>query len=47
MPHRPALTRRAVAALLALPAAAYAQTWAPSRPVRLVVPFAAGGLTGD
>lgn len=46
MPHRPALTRRAAtAALLALPAAAYAQSWAPSRPVRLVVPFAAGGLT--
>jgi tripartite-type tricarboxylate transporter receptor subunit TctC len=38
------LTRRAALALPALsPAAAQAQAWAPTRPVRVVVPFAAGG----
>jgi tripartite-type tricarboxylate transporter receptor subunit TctC len=40
------LTRRLMmAAATLLPAAAAAQTWAPSRPVRLVVPFPAGGAT--
>jgi tripartite-type tricarboxylate transporter receptor subunit TctC len=39
-------TRRALLALLAAPAIAQAQaTWAPTRPLRLVVPFAPGGLT--
>lgn len=38
------LTRRAALAVPALlPAAALAQGWAPARPVRIVVPFAAGG----
>jgi tripartite-type tricarboxylate transporter receptor subunit TctC len=38
------LSRRAALALPALlPAAAFAQGWTPSRPVRVVVPFAAGG----
>lgn len=38
------LRRRATLALPALlPAAAFAQGWAPARPVRVVVPFAAGG----
>ncbi|WP_337876455.1 tripartite tricarboxylate transporter substrate binding protein [Elioraea sp.] len=40
------LTRRLMmAAATLLPAAAAAQTWAPSRPVRMVVPFPAGGAT--
>ncbi|WP_439576792.1 Bug family tripartite tricarboxylate transporter substrate binding protein [Elioraea sp.] len=40
------LTRRLVVAAAAfLPAAAQAQSWAPSRPVRMVVPFPAGGAT--
>jgi tripartite-type tricarboxylate transporter receptor subunit TctC len=41
------LSRRAALALpaLALPGLATAQAWAPSRPVRFVVPFAAGGAT--
>jgi tripartite-type tricarboxylate transporter receptor subunit TctC len=38
-------TRRAALALLALPAMARAQGRAPARPMRLVVPFAPGGLT--
>jgi tripartite-type tricarboxylate transporter receptor subunit TctC len=38
-------TRRAALALLAMPAVASAQGWAPTRPVRMVVPFAPGGLT--
>jgi tripartite-type tricarboxylate transporter receptor subunit TctC len=40
-------TRRSlIAAGLAWPVAAHAQaTWAPTRPIRLVVPFAAGGST--
>ncbi len=38
-------TRRAALALLAMPAVARAQGWAPTRPVRLVLPFAPGGLT--
>lgn len=37
--------RAALGALLALPSAVRAQGWAPSRPLRLIVPFAAGGLT--
>lgn len=38
--------RAALAGMLALPAIARAQTtWSPSRPLRLVVPFAAGGFT--
>lgn len=41
------VTRRAALALPALlaPLAASAQGWAPSRPLRFVVPFAAGGAT--
>ena len=41
------LTRRAViAATLATPLVARAQgNWTPTRPLRLVVPFAPGGLT--
>ncbi|TQF78965.1 tripartite tricarboxylate transporter substrate binding protein [Elioraea sp. Yellowstone] len=40
------LTRRLIMVATALlPAAAVAQPWAPSRPVRLVVPFPAGGAT--
>jgi tripartite-type tricarboxylate transporter receptor subunit TctC len=40
------LTRRIAlaAALLALPATAFAQTW-PTRPVTMIIPFAAGGPT--
>jgi len=38
-------SRRAALALLAMPAVARAQGWAPTRPVRLVLPFAPGGLT--
>ncbi len=38
-------TRRAALALFATPAIARAQGWAPARPVRLVLPFAPGGLT--
>jgi tripartite-type tricarboxylate transporter receptor subunit TctC len=33
------------AALAALPGAAHAQRWAPTRPLRLIIPFAAGGST--
>lgn len=40
MPHR----RSLLAALLAAPAAARAQAPFPSRPIRVVVPFAAGGI---
>ncbi len=39
------LTRRLVVAAALLPAAARAQSWAPSRPLRMVVPFPAGGAT--
>ncbi|WP_037301155.1 Bug family tripartite tricarboxylate transporter substrate binding protein [Rubritepida flocculans] len=43
---RPRLARRALlAAPLLLPAAARAQAWQPSRPLRLIVPFAPGGST--
>jgi len=39
-------TRRGlIAATLLVPAAAQAQAWAPTRPVRFVVPFPAGGAT--
>lgn len=39
-------TRRAlIAASLLAPAAARAQAWAPTRPIRFVVPFPAGGAT--
>lgn len=39
-------TRRGlIAATLLVPAAARAQAWAPTRPVRFVVPFPAGGAT--
>jgi tripartite-type tricarboxylate transporter receptor subunit TctC len=34
-----------LAAPALLPAGALAQAWAPTRPVRLVLPFAPGGLT--
>lgn len=37
-------TRRAALALLATPALAQAQSW-PTRPIRIIVPFAAGGTT--
>jgi tripartite-type tricarboxylate transporter receptor subunit TctC len=40
------IARRAALALLAMPAVARAQgAWTPTRPMRLVVPFAPGGLT--
>lgn len=38
------LTRRAVLAALALPALARAQDGFPNRPVRLIVPYSAGGI---
>jgi tripartite-type tricarboxylate transporter receptor subunit TctC len=31
--------------LAALPAVAHAQSWSPERPIRLIIPFAAGGST--
>ena len=37
--------RTLLAVALALPAVARAQTWAPDRPIRVVVPFGAGGPT--
>jgi tripartite-type tricarboxylate transporter receptor subunit TctC len=37
--------RTLIAAGLALPAVARAQSWAPERPIRVVVPFGAGGPT--
>ena len=40
------LSRRTfTAALLAAPALAHAQSWSPSGPIRVIVPFAAGGTT--
>lgn len=39
------VTRRALAATLALPAAARAQGWQPARPITIVVPFPPGGST--
>jgi tripartite-type tricarboxylate transporter receptor subunit TctC len=39
------LRRPLLAAAMLAPLAARAQTWAPARPIRLVVPFAAGGST--
>ena len=39
------LRRAFLAVALTTPLAAQAQSWAPSRPIRLVVPFAAGGST--
>lgn len=43
----PVITRRATLALpaLVLPGAALAQSWTPTRGIRFVVPFAAGGAT--
>ncbi|WP_206932772.1 Bug family tripartite tricarboxylate transporter substrate binding protein [Roseococcus thiosulfatophilus] len=43
----PVITRRATLALpaLILPGAALAQSWTPTRGIRFVVPFAAGGAT--
>jgi len=37
--------RRSLLAALTLPAVARAQTWSPERPVRVIVPFGAGGPT--
>ena len=37
--------RSLLAAMAALPCPAFAQTWAPERPIRLIIPFAAGGST--
>jgi tripartite-type tricarboxylate transporter receptor subunit TctC len=52
MPHHlrsAPIARRALLGLLAAPAllprGAFAQGWAPTRPLRLVLPFAPGGLT--
>jgi tripartite-type tricarboxylate transporter receptor subunit TctC len=52
MPHplrTASIARRALFGLLAAPAllprAAFAQGWTPTRPLRLVLPFAPGGLT--
>jgi tripartite-type tricarboxylate transporter receptor subunit TctC len=39
------LRRSLLGALAALPLAAQAQPWAPERPIRMIVPFAAGGST--
>lgn len=39
------MRRRSLAALLAAPALARAQSWQPSGPIRVIVPFAAGGTT--
>lgn len=40
------IARRALLATLALPAIARAQTaWAPSRPIRIIVPYTAGGAS--
>ncbi|MGG5817846.1 Bug family tripartite tricarboxylate transporter substrate binding protein [Falsiroseomonas sp. HW251] len=40
------MARRTALALLAMPAVAHAQApWTPTRPMRLVLPFAPGGLT--
>jgi tripartite-type tricarboxylate transporter receptor subunit TctC len=44
-PSRPSLVALALAAVLAVSASAQAQTPFPSRPLTLVVPFAAGGPT--
>lgn len=42
----PRITRRAlVAAALATPAVARAQGWTPARPVRIIVPYTAGGAS--
>jgi tripartite-type tricarboxylate transporter receptor subunit TctC len=42
------MKRRALLALpLAAPAVAHAQEWSPTRPIRLVVPFAAGGAADN
>ena len=37
--------RSLLAAIAALPCPALAQSWAPERPIRLIIPFAAGGST--
>jgi tripartite-type tricarboxylate transporter receptor subunit TctC len=37
--------RSLIAATLALPAVAQAQSWSPERPIRVIVPFGAGGPT--
>ncbi len=39
------MRRRTLAAFLAAPALARAQSWQPSGPIRVIVPFAAGGTT--
>ena len=44
LPSRPSLARGLTSALLLLATAAWAQDY-PNRPVRMVTPIAAGGMT--